>query len=66
MAKMTLRAARVNAGLSQTEAANLLNVSKTTLVKWEKGLTFPNVPAIEKICDLYRTHYDDIIFLPVN
>lgn len=64
--KMTLRAARVNAGYSQMEAASLLGISKTTLVKWEQGRTFPDAPAIEKICSVYRTHYDNISFLPAS
>lgn len=64
MAKLSLRAARINAGYTQSDAAELLGVSKTTLVKWEQGKTFPNAAAIEKICSLYRVHYDDISFLP--
>ena len=63
-AKMTLRAARVNAGYTQEEAAKLLGIAKATLVKWEQGKTFPDAPAIEKICSVYRSHYDNISFLP--
>lgn len=66
MAKMTLKAARTNAGYNLDEAAALLGVSKTTLIKWEKGKTFPAVPSIEKICSVYHTHYDEIVFLPVD
>lgn len=33
---ITLAAARVNAGLSQAQAAALLHVSKGTLCRWEK------------------------------
>ena len=64
MAKISLKAARINAGYNQTQAAALLNVTKTTLVKWEKGTTFPNALAIERICSVYKIHYDDISFLP--
>ena len=63
-AKMTLKAARVNAGYTQQEAAELLGIAKATLVKWEKGKTFPDAPAIEKICSVYHSHYDNISFLP--
>lgn len=66
MPKLTLKAARINAGYNQKEAAKMLSISKTTLVKWENGKTFPNAAAIEKICSVYRMHYDDISFLPVN
>lgn len=64
MPKLSLKAARINAGYNQEQAASLLNISKATLVKWETGKTFPNAPAIEKICSVYRVHYDDITFLP--
>lgn len=66
MSQITLRAARINAGYTQKEAADMLGISKTTLVKWEQGRTFPDAIAVSKICALYRTHYDDICFLPTN
>lgn len=65
MFKITLAAARVNAGYSQTEAAKALNVSNSTLCNWEKGKTFPDQPMIEKICLLYNVSYDNIRFGPV-
>lgn len=63
---MTLKAARVNRGLNQQEAADLIGVSRTTLQSWETCKSFPTVaqlPAIEKA---YNVKYDDIIFLPSN
>lgn len=66
MAKMTLKAARVNAGFSQKDASGRLNISNKTLCKWEKGASFPKADKIEAICDLYGVSYDDIIFLPGN
>ena len=64
MAKISLRAARVNAGLSQKEASTLLQISNKTLSSWENGETFPSAKKIECLCRLYDTSYDDIIFLP--
>lgn len=64
MLKITLEAARVNAGLSQKAAAQKLNISNTTLGKWEKGESFPTADKISEICDLYGIHYDHINFLP--
>ena len=64
MVKMTLKAARVNAGFSQKEAAERLGVSNKTLCKWEKGISFPNAQQIKAICELYQVSYDNIIFLP--
>ena len=62
--KITLEAARVNAGLSQKEAAKELNVSNKTLCSWEKGASFPNAEKIDALCKLYGLSYDNINFLP--
>lgn len=62
--KITLEAARVNAGLSQKEAAKALNVSNKTLCNWEKGTSFPNAEKIDALCKLYGLSYDNINFLP--
>lgn len=64
--KITLAAARVNAGLTQKEAAVRLNVSNKTLGSWENGASFPNAQQIEKICELYVVSYDNINFLSNN
>ena len=66
MVRITLEAARRNVGLTQKEAADRLGISNTTLFNWEKGLSFPNVQQVEKICELYCVSYDDLIFLRNN
>ena len=66
MPKITLKAARTNAGLTQKEAANALKISNKTLWKWENGLTFPNAAMIDRLCDLYKIPYDNLSFLPNN
>lgn len=63
MKKITLKAARVNAGYSQKEAAEILNISNKTLCSWENGKTFPDQPMIEKLCVLYGVTYDMIDFV---
>ena len=64
--KITLKAARVNANLTQQEAAKKLNISKDTLANWEKGKTFPDAEGILNIEKIYNIPYDNIIFLPRN
>lgn len=59
---LTLKAARINAGLKQTEAAAKLDVSVDTLSNWERGKTYPDVPQLKQIEDLYGVEYRDIIF----
>ena len=66
MMKMTLRAARINAGLTQAKAAYEIGVSTRTLGLWESGVRFPKANKIDKICELYGLSYDSIIFLPNN
>ena len=62
MPKITLSAARVNAGYTQIEVANLLLVAPSTVRNWEKGKSYPKQPAIEKLCELYGISYDNINF----
>ena len=64
MTRITLRAARVNAGYTQKEAACLLSVSNKTLSLWEQGAAYPKADKIAKICALYGVSYDNLIFLP--
>ena len=66
MLKITLKAARVNAGFSQKEVADALGVTKKTVCSWEKGYTFPSAKYIGLLCKLYNVSYDDIIFLQDN
>lgn len=66
MAKMTMKAARVNAGLKQKEAAAKIGVSNKTLSWWEAGKSFPSADKIPVICGVYGCIYDDLIFLPNN
>lgn len=62
MPQITLKAARVNAGLTQSEVADKLNISVGTLKNWERGKTFPKQPQIEALCELYNVSYDDLFF----
>ena len=64
MTKMTLKAARANADMNRAEAAKKLGVSVDTLFNWENGRTFPNVPQIKKIEEVYGVEYRDLIFCP--
>ena len=61
--KITLSAARVNAGLTIDQARKLLNVSKNTLIKWEKGLSCPTWDKVQLIGEVYKWPTDHIIFL---
>ena len=61
--KMTMKTARINAGIStQDEASKLIGVGKDTISKWERGLCLPNLKYIPKIEEVYKIKYDDIYF----
>ncbi len=64
--QITLKAARVNCGLSQKEAGELIGVSEDVIGNWERGKSFPNALKIKKIEMAYNVSYSDIIFLPNN
>lgn len=64
---ITLKAARINLGLTQAQAAEKLGISTNTLQKYEAGITFPNIKMIRKIESVYDVEYNDISFiLPKN
>lgn len=60
--KLTLKALRINKGYTQEKAANLIGISVETLAKYEKGLTYPDIPMLRKIEEVYDTKYDNINF----
>lgn len=60
---ITLKAARVNAGLTQKEAAKRLGISKATLASYENYKTKPDIEMAQKIAALYNMTVNDIIFL---
>lgn len=41
--EITMKAARINAGYTQKEAARLLKVSRDTVSNWERGKSYPDV-----------------------
>jgi transcriptional regulator with XRE-family HTH domain len=61
---MTLKAARVNKSLTQKKAAELLGISEGTLINYERGKSFPDVPVIKRMETLYGVEYKDLNFLP--
>lgn len=63
---ITLKAARVNAGYTQAQAADVIGVTADVISNWERGLSYPNVPNIQKIEKAYNLPYSEIIFLPKN
>ena len=57
-----LKAARVNAGFTQEQAAEKLGISKGTLANYEQYKTSPDIKLAVEIAKLYGKKVDDIIF----
>ena len=58
--KLTLAAARINAGLTQAQAAKATGVSTLTLRNWEKGKASIPAKALFKLADMYNWPVDHI------
>lgn len=66
---MHLKAARVNANMTQVEAIAAYNkrcganLAQSTLISWEQERTFPTVPQFKVLCSIYGVDMNDI-FVP--
>ena len=64
--KISLKAARVNAGLTQEQAADRIGIARQTLVNYETGKTFPDIKTLRRIADVYGIDKDRISFFADN
>ena len=64
--RITLKAARTNARLTQQEAADKIGVTVDTIGDWERAKSFPNALQIRRIEEIYGVPYDGLIFSPKN
>lgn len=58
--KISLAAARVNAGMTQQDVADKMHISKQTIVNWESGRVIPKPAQFEMMCRLYKAPKDCI------
>ncbi len=61
---ITLKAARVNVGLTQSEFAKRIGVTDTTVRNYERGKTYPDIRVLERIKHVTGVGYEDLIFSP--
>lgn len=59
---ITLKAARVNAGLTQKEAAEKLQINKNTLANYENYRSTPSIEMAKNIAVLYGCDVNHLIF----
>ena len=60
---ISLKAARVNADMTQIELAKELGVSKVTIWMWETGKSEPRVSQFQELCRVCKVDPFDV-FLP--
>lgn len=60
--KVSLKAMRVNSGLTQKEAAEKIGIRRETLMSWEGGRTYPSAQKLRELCGVYRCGMEDIFF----
>lgn len=61
---MTLKAARTNVNMNQSEAGKAIGVSENVISNWERGISFPDALQLKRIEEVYGVGYDNLIFLP--
>lgn len=60
--KYSLRAIRINRKETQEQAAKGIGISVETLANYEKGITYPDIPMLQRIEKYYGVNYNDIDF----
>lgn len=61
--KITIAAARVNAGKTQAEVAEALHINRGTYNSWETGKTCPSVEKAQAFCEFCNIPFDRVTFL---
>lgn len=56
-----LKNARMNANMTQEQAAEQINVSRQTISNWENGKSLPDVINLIKISDVYQMSLDTLL-----
>lgn len=59
---ITIKQARLNARLTQAEAAEKLKMPQTTLCHYERNMCRPSAERFETLCELYGVPTDDVIW----
>ena len=63
---LSLKNAREIRGMTQAEAAKLIGISTDTLGNYERGKSYPDIPVLRKIEEVYGVKYSQLIFLPLD
>jgi DNA-binding XRE family transcriptional regulator len=59
---ISIKAARVNAGLTQAEVADRIGKTKNTIVSYEAYATVPDITTAQAMAELFGMSIDDIVW----
>ncbi len=62
--QISLKAARINRGITQAAAAQLIGCSRLSLGRWESGEIYPKNKWVKKICEVYEMCEEDLELEP--
>lgn len=57
--KVSYKAARINAGITQKDAADSLGITQGTLLSYEKGYREPKADMLRRMSELYACEVGD-------
>ena len=64
--RFTLKTAREMKRYTQEEAAKRIGVSVDTLGNYERGKSYPDIPVLRKIEEVYGIQCEQLIYLPLD
>ena len=59
--QISMKAARINAGLSQAQVADKIGVSRVTITHWESGKFVPRADQFYKFCEVCNVPSTNVI-----
>lgn len=62
MEKISLKAARINAGLTQDDLAKKMNVHRNTIAAWERDPKSISIATAERLCSALNVKISNIFF----
>ena len=59
--EIKLKDARIQAGLTQEQVAEIIMVSRQTISNWENGKSLPDIVSIMNLSNLYQISIDELL-----